>query len=1384
MTDGVESSRQDQRPGRIANRYDVHELLGHGGMASVYRVTDIATGREAALKQLMLREPSDAQAEVAALFEREYHTLAQLCHPRVIEVYDYGVNGDLGPYYTMELLDGGDLRNRAPLPWQEACALLFDVCSSLALLHSRRLLHRDISPRNIRCTRDGQAKLFDFGAMTAMGRASGQIVGTPAFASPETVYRSELDGRADLFSLGATLYYALTGSNAYPARTFSEALVSWTVKPVAPSTHVPNIPAALDDLVMSLLSLEPALRPHTAFEVMQRLAAIAGFERNEPEGVSRAYLSTPVLVGREEVLARLSRGLTRALRGRGTGLIIRADPGLGRSRVLDACVLEAKTLGATVLRAAASSTQQGFSVAFELLQNLLESLPRERVQELLPELFTSAQQPVADRDERAALRARLYELAALRSDPEWLQGVICRVLLSVSKTHPVVVAVDDVHRIDEPSAAVLATLVDKAPRRSLLIALTADSYAAASTFARDVLARRCEAISLTPLSLQQTQAVFGSVFGDVPNLELLAHEIYQIARGNPRQSMDVAQHLVDRYTIEYSAGTWTLPSTLTAADLPSSAEDAIVARIQALAPLARFLGEAHALAFDEVLTRDDYHALRPELDARAIDAAISELSMQQALNNDGRWYSLANRVWTAAFKAGLSPEASQQRHCALVGVYRGRSKLALVFHLASAGLEVEALDMADALLKEYERHFDLRAMLDMNAASMGPTLAGGIDVALRLGRPPRQVAELRRWLLAISVAGDEGYYWHVAEVWLEQLKRDSGFTFWQEDLQRDNANERVARALQRTQERYLATPEPERVYRVDEAIRFLAQYVVISIAIGAKTSNSALIATLPELLEPFIGLSPMLEAIWQNAIASCEYHCTCHYERARLRWIDVLHKLDNITGAELEHVDVIRNAVACAVGFTEARLGLASAANWATQLDRDPLQKVSAMHLRRVVRLEQGDWVGADRLRRHAEVLALQARAPQMFSSIASELSVHTGARDLAGLKDTMARIEPLALAHPGWLACLLLAEARFQLIRGDFAAAESGFAQCIEMTALDANRRSSCLAVWIGAQAGRSEALLALERIPEARDCAASALATCHELEIDGPAQELARALALAEAKLADFSAASARIEALIQRQLALGVSGLKLGLSYEARAQIAIWAGDSVAFEQYSRLTAREYRYGAGCPLGARYERLLNEARRCGFVPAAELAASDALANQAATRTALHEVPTLVLLAMKDSQHTQERAAQALRLLCESRAAHGGHFYLAAPKGAAVLISSQASIPAPDSLLPRVQNFLVRESDRSETRTVVQTNTSLRDIANDDSVVQLDGARYELLLVACVKQGVGKVVGVIALVDSERKANNIVQDRLLSAIALQMLEVEQDQSLPNEPG
>jgi hypothetical protein len=1332
-------------PALFADRYELHELLGRGGMAAVYRAVDRSTGRTLALKQLTPPRRREKRASHQALFEREFHTLAQLSHPRVIAVYDYGVTGDGLPYYTMELLDGGDLRERAPLPWREACALLFDVCSSLALLHSRRLLHRDISPRNIRCTRDGTAKLIDFGAMAPMTGGGAAIVGTPAFTAPETVQRSALDARTDLYALGGSLYFALTGQIPYAARSFAELFTAWNRKALPPSAHVADIPRALDDLVLSLLSIEPALRPHSAFEVMQRLATIAGLEQRESIGVSRAYLATPLLVGRDDLLDTFRRKLLRVQDGRGSGLLLTAAPGLGRSRLLDACALEAKTLGARVLRAATSGKLHDFEVAWALADHLLEALPSQALAEQFPLLFERAANDGTG-SEPAQAASRLRDASARSTDPEQLQRSLVRLMRAASRSQTLVLAVDDVHRIDQPSAAVLAALLDASAHERVLVALTSDAQAEASP-ALDVLARRCERHSLPPLSEAQTEGLFDSVFGSVPNLERLTREIFKLAHGNPRQSMDLAQHLLDRGKVAYAAGTWTLPASLSPADLPQSAEDAIVQRCASLGPLARFLAEAQALAFDEVFAHVDYRALAAHADSAAVDAAIAELVSQQALIPDGDGYTIANRVWLAALSDGLAPAERERRHAALADFYRARSSVALIHHLFLAGRDEEGLDALLTRHREYASHVEPQAALEQNIGKLCESYPRAIESALRLGRSPREVNDLRRWCVSSSVASDVRYYWVAAPIWIEQLKQDSGLSAYQQDAQNRDPGPRLSAALTRAVERFQATPEAERVYPVDQAIRMLGEYVACSIAIGVRCLDSALLNGLPALLEPFVPLSPVLHALWQNALGCVEANLRCEYERARERWLEVHRQLHEVTGADVQHVEAIRNAVAFAIGMVEGVFGIASAAKWADELDHDPYQKLSALYLRKVVRLEQGDRSGADRLQRRADLLALRSRVPQMFSStLTIEVSTHARACDLSGIKYVIERERVLAARYPGWQPFLRYAEAWFDFVRGDFARAQTGFEECIERSALNAQLRSNCMPIWVASQGGRCDCLFAQGRPADARDAARAALAVCEALGIMGFAFDLRRSLALSEAKLGALSSAVARLEDLIARQLALGVSGLRLGLNYEARAQIAIWGDDAVGFDEYARLTAREYRYGANSPLGARYERLTQEAHRHGFRASAALSDFAPITITDSAATALSALGT-------SRAPDLDGWKGALRAVCEASAAVGGHLYAVAHEGPR-LLASHGLAPPGGALDDAVLAFLSEHARSFETRTVAADEAAPLAANGGAAPVSVEGVDYELWPLMCYVDDELETAGVIAISKTQRNA------------------------------
>ena len=1324
--------------GLTHSRYELQEQLGRGGMANVYRALDRVSGKVVALKLVSTRIDRE-RTVLTTLFEREYHTLMQLRHPHVIDVYDYGVFADGTPFYTMELLDGGDVRARAPIPWREACGLFFEVCSSLALLHSRRLLHRDISPPNVRCTSDGHAKLIDFGAMTVMSAGGADVVGTPAFVAPETLHRLTLDARTDLYSLGATLYYALTGNIPYPARTFAEVMEAWSGKVRAPSSLVTDIPPALDDLVLSLISVEPALRPQSAFDVMQLLAAIAELQPEESEAVPRAYLSTPALIGREGALDEFRHNLLASRLSRGRALLLKGPPGVGRSRMLDACSLESKTLGFTVLRAQATGAHLPFATVQSLASQVLEALPED--QQAPPDFSADTQ------------------------DGEGVQREAARFFWNKSAQKPLLFAVDDVHAIDPRSAAVLASLLDKAARGRVFVIMSADGDAPESP-GFSVLARRCSTLDVEPLTKKQTRALFSSVFGDVANLDLLAQEVYAVSGGVPRVCMDIAQHLVDRGLIRYASGSWTLPSKLSTTDLPQSAAEAAYARVALLSERARFLAQALALSFTERLSDQQCRLLLPAADRAEVDAALSELVASTVVLRQGSEYALPNRLWTDALTRFLSETEARDRQRALAELYRERNRVAFIYHAFAGELDSEGLDALAALNAGYAQKLDLAQIYEDNVPKMMVCYPRALESAARLGKSPRFVNELLRWRFAGALMEDAKLP-DSAHIWCTQLCHDAGLDLYQNDPDTSDAMQRLFRALQGAQARYLALPEAERVYTVEEAIKLLAEYVVLAIGHSGRSHDSKLLRSLPGLLEPYVPLSPMLDAIWNNAVATVLGQDDGLYDVARERWIDVLKKLDALKSSDMPYVDAIANAVAFGIGLMEAQLGMPSATSWAERLDRDPTQRVAALQLRRVVRMQQGDARGADRFRRQAELLSLSSRMPQMFKSLlAVELTACANARDLAGIQDVIERMRPVAARFEHWQPNLMYAEATFHLVRGDYPAAKAKCDECLALTAPDARGISSNTMMWNAAHVCLAEVLLATNQPIEAR-------AVVLQLSAPRPGQkahplrpEAERALALCEARLGD-AAAVPRIEALIASQRALGVSGLRLGISYEARCQIAIWQQDADAFEEYAVLTAHEYRYGADSALGARYDRMINEARRQGLQTTATLEhfATDAQESTLFT----NEVRSSVKGSLKPEQTTSGRLSAALQLICAARQVSEGQLYMRGDEGMQ-LLASMGNAPPITEIGP-LETFLDRAEERARRLDEMSTDELVSSASGAKTTVQAGSLELELLALSAIVDGNHHFVGVIAVPIPESGVHEPRERQLLGSIAAQLI-------------
>lgn len=1363
------TAKQPSKTDLVNERYEIGELLGKGGMAVVHRATDLSSGRVVALKLFTVSKDDRHYRDSADLFEREYVTLAQLSHPHIVEVYDYFGAG-VGPHYTMELVDGGDLRERAPMPWQRACELIDAVCSSLALVHSRRLVHRDVSPRNIRCTREGKAKLIDFGALVPMGPGT-TIVGTPQFVAPEVVYHAVLDARTDLFSLGATLYYVLTGRVPYPVKTFADLIESWENKPPPPSLFVPNIPATLDTLVLSLLSVEPASRPRSAFEVMQHLAAIAGFARHESENVFRAYLSTPTMVGREELMIAVQREAGRAFAGRGRSALIQAVAGAGRSRVLDATALAAKARGATVLRAhGGAGSSEAFEAVGKMVAHLVATAPETALAaadaENVAELLFGNERP-SGRAKAGGLRPVVDALSKLELPRVELQDALRRWILAVAERTPLTIAVDDLHRIDEPSLAFLATLATRANRSRLLLVATAElDVDPTDRMAFDVFRDNSSWFTLDPLGHADVEGLLVSVFGDVPNVRFVTTRIHAIARGNPRACMDLAEHLVEQRLVRYEGGAWTLPADLDPSDLPSSFEAALQARIDALPPLARFLSQSHALATYTFFTRDDYLRLRPEVLAREVDAAIGDLVSSQLVVSDGRVYTIANESCRVALVASLDAAETMERHRALIDVYAGRRPFGVVRHAFAAGLDARGLDELAPSLPETPENSALVDMDNVDANQYAETFLGALAAAERLGRPLREIYELRRWIVTAGVIADCEYFAKAAPEWRARLLLDSGYSDYQAHPEIADPAERLSNAMRLAHERYFATAEAERVYRPDEAITYLVRLVAVSIAMAGNRIDLGLAESLPALLEPFAPINPIVDIVWKNAVAMRESTCRLRPERGRQLWMEVHDRLGNVTQSEMEYVVIIRSAVAFGIGVVEAWMGMQSASEWAARLDGDPFQRISALQLRRTLRIQLGDWDAAEELRKEAEILALQARSRQMFPNVLQvELNAFSLAADMTALKQSIDRVKPLALTAPGWVPSVMTAEARFHVLCGNFEAAFASAESAVALFESGGEPRYPLGQPWAGAIVAQMEALIGLERFEEARGIGERALEACDELEIVVPAHDVCRTLALAEARLGEHDRAAARIAGVIEVQRALGISGLRLGASYEARARIAIWADDVAVAEQYMRHTAREYHYGQGSALGARYERLVQEARRIatGRLPSlADFESSGGTITPASPTTVVTQV-------MKGAAHTFERAGRALDLLCDERSAAGGFLYLFTERKLRLVASRGAEQPSPE-LAEFITSFL-----QDDLAGMNETTRILAEPQDDATLVEKHytdsfGVRFYPVLMRGLLGPASRYAGLVVFGYRESPAN--VNDDLLVAISTYLME------------
>ncbi len=267
--------------GKVINeRYEILEHIGTGGMASVYKAQDKLLNRFVAVK--VLKESLKSDDEIVDKFSAEAKAAAGLSHNNIVSIYDVGLIDGLS-FIIMEYVDGETLKEyinkNKPLKWQTACEITIQIADALGMAHSNGIIHRDIKPHNIIITKDGIAKVADFGIARAVSSdtvvAGGSVMGSVYYISPEQARGGFVDNSSDLYSLGVVLYEMLTGSLPFDGdNPVSIALKKLEEEPMSPKVINLDIPQALDAVVMKAISKEQHTRYKNADELIADLKAL------------------------------------------------------------------------------------------------------------------------------------------------------------------------------------------------------------------------------------------------------------------------------------------------------------------------------------------------------------------------------------------------------------------------------------------------------------------------------------------------------------------------------------------------------------------------------------------------------------------------------------------------------------------------------------------------------------------------------------------------------------------------------------------------------------------------------------------------------------------------------------------------------------------------------------------------------------------------------------------------------------------------------------------------------------------------------------------------------------------------------------------------------